>query len=103
MSSIIHSSEQNFSQDVLTSAKPALVYFWAEWCGPCKMMSPNMEEFAQNNDAVQVVKIDVDANQALASQYKIMSIPHLLLFKNGSVAKQSAGLLTPEQIKNFID
>lgn len=90
--SIFTVTEQNFKEEVLQSEKPVLVDFWATWCGPCKMLSPVVNEIAEEVDTIKVGKINVDEQPALARQFGIMSIPTLILFKNGEVAAQSVGV-----------
>lgn len=84
----------NFQKEVLKSNIPVLVDFWADWCAPCKMISPIVEQIAQEySGRLKVAKVDVDANREIASAYNIMSIPTLMLFKNGRVADQIVGAL----------
>nr|WP_293729284.1 thioredoxin [uncultured Phascolarctobacterium sp.] len=82
----------NFADEVLAGDKTVLVDFWAEWCGPCRMQSPILEAFAAEHPEVKVAKVDVDANGELAEKFGIMSIPTLLVFKNGKLAKSAVGL-----------
>ncbi len=82
----------NFENEVLNSDVPVLVDFWATWCMPCKMLAPTIEELAKNADGYKVGKVDIDANPELAQKYRIMSIPTVLVFKNGKVATTSVGL-----------
>ncbi len=97
-------TEQNFEAEVLKSTIPAVVDFWAAWCGPCKMIAPIVEEIAEEYDGkVKVCKLDVDANQSLAAQYGIRSIPSLLIFKDGNVVNQVIGAVPKGQLVQKID
>ena len=87
----INVNKNNFREEVLNSEKPVLVDFWASWCGPCRMVGPILEEIAGENPDIKVVKINVDEENELASQFRIMSIPTLLVVKNGEVVSQSVG------------
>ncbi len=90
---IVTLTQDNFSKEVLESATPVLVDFWAEWCGPCKMIAPVLDELAGEYDGrVKIGKVNVDNDQALAAQYNVRAIPTLLLFKQGQVAEQVVGL-----------
>lgn len=85
-------TDASFADDVLMSDKPVIVDFWAEWCGPCKMIAPILEEIsAENEGKIRIAKIDVDANPALARQFDVMSIPTLILFKDGEVEHRMVG------------
>lgn len=84
--------DANFEQEVLKAGKPVLVDFWATWCGPCKMLAPIVDQVADDfSDKLKVVKVDVDANQASARQYGVMSIPTLILFKDGKPVERMVG------------
>jgi thioredoxin 1 len=101
---IKHISDASFETDVLKSDKPVLVDFWAEWCGPCKAITPILEEAAKQYDGkLQIVKLDVDANQTVPAKFSIRGIPTLILFKNGTAAAQKVGALTKSQLSAFID
>ncbi len=94
-------STEAFDKLISESTKPVLVDFWAEWCGPCKILSPRVDEAAEEMDDVVVAKVNVDDEETLAARYKVMQIPTLLLFKNGEVADKSIGAITKDQIKAF--
>ncbi len=102
--SIKHVSDASFDQDVLKSETPVLVDYWAEWCGPCKMVAPILEEVAKDYDGrVQIAKLDVDENQGTAGKYGIRGIPTLMLFKNGAVVATKVGALSKSQLALFLD
>ena len=90
--------QNNFTQEVLQSAKPVLVDFFAVWCAPCKMVSPLIEEIAAERDDIKIGKVDVDQNMALAQQYQVMSIPTLILFKDGKPVNRIVGAVPKEEI-----
>ncbi len=101
---IVHTSDAEFEADVLNSDKPVLVDYWAEWCGPCKMIAPVLEEIAtEYGDRLKICKLDVDANQAIAIKYSVKSIPTLTLFKNGEIEATRTGALSKSQLATFID
>ena len=100
--SIVKISNDNFETEVIKSDKAVLVDFWATWCGPCMMVAPLLEEIAAENPDIKVAKIDVDQNPQLAAQFGIMSIPTLLVFKDGQVVNKSVGALPKEQILALI-
>ena len=96
-------TKENFEQVVLKSDKPVLVDFWATWCGPCKMLSPIIEEVRKETEGKAVVgKINVDEQQELAMQFGVMSIPTLLVFENGKVVKQSIGYIEKDEVMALI-
>ena len=96
--SAINVNKKNFNQEVLKSDKPVLMYFWAPWCGPCRMVVPLVEEIAKERSDIKVVKINVDEEQELAMQFGVMSIPTLVVMKNGKIANQVTGARPKAQI-----
>ena len=101
---IVHLSDAGFEQDVLGSAKPVLVDYWAEWCGPCKMIAPILEDIAEEYDGrVTIAKLNIDENPATPPKYGIRGIPTLMLFKNGAVEATKVGALSKSQLAAFLD
>lgn len=97
-------NEENFQKEVLESVVPVMVDFYADWCGPCKMISPIVEQLAEEyTGALKVGKVNVDENMNLASQYRIMSIPAIMFFKNGEVADQIIGAVPKQQLIDKIE
>lgn len=99
---VIEINSENFATVVLKSDKTVLIDFYANWCGPCKMLSPIVEQFASENDDIKVVKINVDNEQDLAVEYGVMSIPTLVVIKNGQEANRVVGLISKDEIKNLV-
>jgi len=101
---IISTTDEKFSEDVINSDLPVLIDFWAEWCGPCKMIGPILEELAtEMNEKIKMVKVDVDANSQTAVNYAIRSIPTLIIMKDGAVVAQHIGAASKVQLENFIN
>ena len=101
---IVHLSDAAFERDVLESAKPVLVDYWAEWCGPCKMIAPILEDIAEEYDGrVTIAKLNIDENPATPPKYGIRGIPTLMLFKNGTVEATKVGALSKSQLTAFLD
>jgi thioredoxin 1 len=97
-------NENNFAQEVLSSDKPVLVDFWATWCNPCKMLSPVIEELAVEYEGrVKIGKVNTDENISLSAKFQIVSIPCLLLFKNGETLHKTVGFRSKNDIKKIID
>ncbi|MBV6417541.1 MAG: Thioredoxin 1 [Steroidobacteraceae bacterium] len=101
---IVHTSDSTFAQDVLKSEKPVLLDFWAEWCGPCKMISPILDELAaEYKDKVRIAKLNIDENPQTPPKFGIRGIPTLILFKNGAVEAQKVGAVSKSQLAAFLD
>ena len=96
--SAMHINHHNFQEEVMNSEKPVLLDFWASWCGPCRMVGPIIDEIAAEHPEYKVVKINVDEEPKLASQFQVVSIPTLVVMKNGQIVQQSAGARPKNQI-----
>ena len=102
--SIVHFTDSNFKKEVLESNIPVLVDFWANWCGPCKMITPIVDELAREySGKMKIGKVDVDSNSSVASKYGVMSIPTLIFFKGGKVMDQVSGALNKSSLKQKIE
>ncbi len=99
---VLKITSENFKKEVLESQEPVLVDFYADWCGPCKMLSPVVDEVAQENEDVKVVKINVDEAQDLAMEYKVMSIPTLVVIKNSREVARSVGVVDKSEIVEML-
>ena len=96
---ILHITKETFDKEVLKSDVPVLVDFWADWCGPCKALGPILEEVeSELAPGVKIAKINIDEQEELAAQFRVMSIPTLLLFKNGQPVEKSVGLISKDQV-----
>ncbi|MCX5833296.1 MAG: thioredoxin [Deltaproteobacteria bacterium] len=101
---LIHVTDSDFEQEILKSEKPALVDFWAPWCGPCQKIAPIIEELAaEYKDKVKVAKLNVDESRKVATDLGVMSIPTLILFKGGKVVDKVIGLVPKERLKEFVN
>lgn len=97
-------TDSSFEQDVVSSNKPVLVDFWAEWCGPCRALTPILEEVAtSHHEQIDFVKMNIDENPETPAKYGVMSIPTLILYKNGQIEAMKTGLLSKSQLIAFID
>ena len=92
-------TDNNFQAEVLESDKPVLVDFWAPWCGPCRVVAPVLEEIASERDDLRIVKLNVDENQQTAANFQVLSIPTMILFKNGQVAKKVIGAYPKKRLE----
>ena len=95
---VLHVTKENFEKEVLKSDKPVLLDFWASWCGPCRMLSPILEELAAENPDVKVVKINTDEQMELATRFNVMSIPAIFVVKDGQVVNQAVGVQPKENL-----
>ena len=100
--SVINIKQENFNQEVLGSDRTVLVDFWASWCGPCRMLSPIVDEIAAEREDIKVCKINVDEQPELANQFQIMTIPTLMVFKGGQVVNQASGSRPKNQILSML-
>ena len=101
---VVTLTDENFEEEVVSCDVPVLVDYWAEWCGPCKMVGPLVEELAEEfSEKLKVGKLDVDQNKLSAARQNVMSIPTLLIFKEGSVVAQKVGALSKSQLTDFIE
>ncbi|MDO5145777.1 MAG: thioredoxin [Eubacteriales bacterium] len=99
---LLHITEKNFDAEVIQSDKPVLIDFWAAWCGPCQMLSPIIEQVAEEVDDVKICKVNVDKEPALASRFGVMSIPTLVVMEKGKVVNQSVGYIGKDEVLALI-
>jgi len=100
--SVMHVNKENFLREVVESEKPVLLDFWASWCGPCRMVGPVLDEIALERPDIKVCKVNVDEESELAKQYRIMTIPTLMVWKNGQIVSQSSGAKPKEKILDML-
>jgi thioredoxin 1 len=100
---VVQLTMENFQREVLNSEKPVLVDFWASWCGPCRMVAPLVEQIALESQDVKVAKVDIDAQPELASAFRVMSIPTLMVFKDGKLHKTAVGARPKAAIMAMLD
>lgn len=100
---VLHITKENFEQEVLKAKEPVLLYFWAPWCGPCRTLSPIIEEIGEEASGFKVGKINVDDEPELAEKFSIMSIPTLIVIKDGQIVNQSSGVRPKAQILALLD
>lgn len=101
---IIHVTDSSFEEEVLKSDKPVILDYWAEWCGPCRMIAPILDEIAEEyGDKITVAKINIDENQETPQKYAVRGIPTLMIFKEGNVAGTKVGAVSKSQLSAFID
>ena len=100
--SLLNVTAKNFQSEVVESKKPVLLDFWASWCGPCRMVSPIIDEIAEENEDIVVGKVNVDEEEKLSMQFGIMSIPTLVVIKNGEITSKTVGVRTKEQILDML-
>lgn len=99
---VLHVTKENFEQEVLKSDKPVLVDFWASWCMPCKMLAPILDEVAEETEAFKVCKVNVDEEGDLAMQFRVMSIPTLVVMKQGEEVKRSLGVISKDEVMDLM-
>lgn len=102
--SVLHASDTSFEKDVLKAERPVVVDFWAEWCGPCKMIAPYLDELASElGERVQIVKVNIDENPLTPTKYGVRGIPTLMVFRNGAAVATKVGALPKRQLQDWIE
>ncbi|MCI8507916.1 MAG: thioredoxin [Lachnospiraceae bacterium] len=100
---VVNVTKSSFENEVLKADKTVLVDFWADWCMPCKMLAPIVDQIAEEHSEIKVCKVDIDKEAALAMEYKVMSIPTLIVFKNGQIAGQTVGVQSKTDIEGMLE
>jgi thioredoxin 1 len=100
---VVECNSNEFEELVLKSTNPVIVDFWAPWCGPCRAVAPELEKFAEKNKNILIVKVNVDDNGELATQYQVRSIPTLILFKDGKAEKKTVGIQNGDSLEKFVN
>ncbi len=99
---VLNITKENFEAEIIKSDKPVLVDFWAAWCGPCKMLSPTIDELAKEREDIKVCKINIDEQPELAAKFSVMSIPTIIVFKDGEVSNKTVGMQSKENLVSLI-
>lgn len=100
---VVNVTKSSFENEVLKAEQTVLVDFWADWCMPCKMLAPIVDQIAEEHSEIKVCKVDIDKESALAMEYKVMSIPTLVVFKNGQIAGQTVGVQSKTDIEGMLE
>ncbi|MBQ4288630.1 MAG: thioredoxin [Clostridia bacterium] len=100
---MIHFTKDNFEDEVIRSDRPVVIDFWAEWCGPCRMFAPTFEAVAEEMPDIKFGKVNVDEQPELAQQFRVMSIPTIILMKEGRIVNKTMGAMSPDMLKEFLN